>query len=115
MEVFVVMLKLTAIMLLVAILLYSTYAYIKRHRKTIITEYKVQPYGCGEALRSEQVSVTSRSLYWSVISKVFRNLYMILRNKVHTGVLGDWFTLMVLFLAVLVVVLTLITLVLVLG
>lgn len=115
MEVFIVMLKLTIIMLLVTILLYSTYAYIRRHRKTTITEYKVQPYGCGEALSSEQVSVTSRSLYWSIISKVFKNLYTVLRNKIHTGILGDWFTLMVSFLAILVVALTLIALIFVLG
>ena len=110
MYVFIVMLKLTAIMVLAALLLYTTYIYVKRHRRVIITEYKIQPYGCGEALTKEQVSVTSKGLFWSIVSKVFRNLYTILRDRIHTGVLSDWFVLMVLFMAITLIVLTLIAL-----
>ncbi len=98
MDVLLVMVELTVIMLIVSTLLYSTYAYIRRYRRTIITKYKIQPYGCGEELSRDQVSVGSRNLYWSITYNVFRKLYQLLRDKIHTGILDDWFVLMVLFL-----------------
>jgi len=115
MYVFIVMLKLTAIMVLAALLLYTTYMYVKRHRRVIITEYKIQPYGCGEALTREQVSVTSKSLFWSIVYKVFKSMYAVLRDRIHTGVLSDWFILMILFMAIALIVLTLIALVFAIG
>ncbi len=115
MNVLIVMIKLTVIMILVALSLYSTYIYVRKHRGIIKAKYKFQPYGCGEELTREQVSVGSRGLYWSVVSKVFNKLYMILREKIHTGVLGDWFSLMIIFLVVIVIVLIALSLIGVFG
>ncbi len=115
MNVLVVMVKLTIIMVLVAVSLYSTYAYVKKHRRVVEAKYKFQPYGCGEELTREQVSVGSKGLYWSVVSKVFNKLYMVLREKIHTGVLGDWFSLMIVFLVVMVLILVVLSLVGVFG
>lgn len=111
MYVLIVMLKLTAIMVLTALLLYTIYIYIKKRRRIIITEYKIQPYGCGEALTKEQISITSRGLFWSIVYKVFKDMYVVLRDRIHTGVLSDWFVLMVLFMAIALITLTLIALI----
>ncbi len=115
MNVLVIMIKLTIIMVLVAVSLYSTYAYVKKHRVVIKAKYKFQPYGCGEELTREQVSIGSRELYWSVVSKVFNKLYTVLREKIHTGILSDWLSLMTVFLTVMVLILVILSLIGVFG
>ncbi len=110
MQIYVIMLQTTLAMIIVALLLYSTYLYVRKHRKVVSAPEKFKPYACGEDTSVETVSVSSRNLYWAVISSVFKKLYRGLREKLHTGILNDWFISMVLYLTILFIVLVLIAL-----
>lgn len=110
MHIYVIMLQTTLAMIIIALLLYSTYLYVRKHRKVIPAPEKFKPYACGEDASVETISVSSRNLYWAVISSVFKKLYRSLREKLHTGILNDWFISMVLYLTILFIVLVIIAL-----
>ncbi len=105
------MLQTTLVMIIVTLILYSTYLYVRKHRKVIPAPEKFKPYACGEDSSVETISVSSRNLYWAVISSVFKKLYQNLREKLHTGVLNDWFISMVLYLTIIFIVLVIIALI----
>ncbi len=110
MHIYVIMLQTTLVMIIVALMLYSTYIYVRKHRKVIPAPEKFKPYACGEDSSVETISVSSRNLYWAVISSVFKKLYQNLREKLHTGILNDWFISMILYLTIIFIVLVLIAL-----
>lgn len=65
---------------------------------------KRKPFTCGESVPQSKTGLPDTSMYTAVWRLVFRSLYTTLRNKVHTGVLSDWLTWMLIFMVIMIAV-----------
>ncbi len=91
------------IMTIIGLILYSTYLYVVSRRGLRPSGEKLKVYACGEDYPAEKASVSHFNLYWGAVRRVFRSSYLYIRDKMHTGILNDWYfymTVMVLSLII---------------
>jgi len=81
---------------------YALYLYSLSATKTIAkpTKEKTLIYACGEDIDEKTASVSDVNLYVTIWNEIFKPLYDMLRKRVHTGVLNDWFFWMFLLLII---------------
>ena len=85
-----------------ALIAYALYLYSLSATKTISkpTKEKTWIYACGEDIDEKTATVSDVNLYVTIWNEVFKPLYDMLRKKVHTGILNDWFFWMFLLLTI---------------
>jgi hypothetical protein len=83
----------TTLMLLVGLIILTSYLMIRREGSS---KSGLDPYLCGESIDDFKayISVGSNNLYWGSVSATLKKFYEVLRDKLHTGVLNDWLVLM---------------------
>jgi phosphotransferase system glucose/maltose/N-acetylglucosamine-specific IIC component len=98
---FMVALLLTATTFLIGALVSLLVVLVIKNRIRVTTAYL-----CGESEEDFKNSLSPGSsvLFWGV-PYIFRKYYYVVRDKIHTGVLDDWFSLMTPFLVILPIIL----------
>lgn len=71
---------------------------------------KRRPFVCGELIPQPRTGLPDSGMYTAVWRLVFKSLYASLRNRVHTGILSDWLTWMIVFMVIMVVTLMVVVL-----
>lgn len=100
------MIQLSVAMLISALIIFTLYLAFRKPGKLGPEERSL--YACGERLEPSKGILFSEGFYWALWKRVFRGAYFTLRERIHTGVLNDWFYYTVLWLMIMVVLLTLI-------
>lgn len=81
----------SSLMLVVALITYLLYLSVKKVGSS--SGSSSEPYLCGEGVEDfrSSISVGSTNLFWGSTSVNLRGFYSVVRNRIHTGVLNDWF------------------------
>jgi len=89
-------------MVITALIAYALYLYSLSATKTIAkpTKEKTMIYACGENIDEKTATVSDVNLYVTIWNEIFKPLYNMLRKKMHTGILNDWFFWMFLLLII---------------
>jgi len=99
MQLLIEVLKASASMFTVAIILYLLYLYARSKAPRKPIGDKLSIYACGESYPERKASVADVNLFVAVWKNLFRSLYGRLREGFHTGILSDWLVWMYVFLA----------------
>lgn len=63
---------------------------------------KQRPFVCGESIPQPKTGLPDSSMYTAIWRLTFKTLYLVLRARLHTGILNDWLTWMLVFMVVMV-------------
>lgn len=102
MNLLMVVLETSIAMIIGTLLAYELYLYSIKKTGSFKSkvEEKTLIYACGENITEKEAVVSDRNLYVTIWREVFKPLYVPLREKIHTGILNDWFFWMFLALVI---------------
>ena len=104
-ESLIALIKALLMMAVIGLILYSMYLYIISRRGLRAVGEKLKVYACGEDYPAEKASVSHLNLYWGAVKKVFKSAYLYIRDKMHTGILSDWYFYMTILVISLIIIL----------
>lgn len=91
-------LTLSGVLALTAALMYLIYIALSRRAPTSSVEYGEAYIGGESRTVIKSLDISVRNLFWGIIWGAGRRLYLILRDRIHNGMMNDWSVYMITYI-----------------